>query len=584
MMVGKKLHLLLLVFFLFVLKAAAQDEWMNCWKYNFNTGASSKLFFTASSIKENNRLTTKYDIYSSRKKSKPVYSVKISYNLQAQVIFVYLTDGQSTRAADYLLNAECPLPIVVNNFSTTCDTAISLTGEYRILFTIPEDTSEIILNHFISIDSSSRFTLNDLRNSYLKKHLSNSRTYWQSYRTMGELRHLNILEEEGKIKMKKDSLMENLKKKKNELQSSKTKAGGILQNQFAQKTDSIFFYYLGENDSFFSTVKGKYTVCSKSDGKVEIIQRKFNFPDVPKEKDQWFDDLYKSSNFNKWFKDKIEKIDSNIVHRTHFENESVSLNIDSLFKQLETQHRQRIEKLNLSPDSFILLLFSVHKELKSYAQQIPLPTLYEYEFVYSPKTYKEKWVLSKKKFINSKSKKEIASENLKFIKEKYAKNQNGRYKTRFIASKLNSRQFGPKVVGTRREYKFMSHIGLNIGKPIDQKIDVKFETVDIITNSGELFYIRHYWGIFAGYAQLKVYKFGRSGKQLTRENFLKAGVYFSPINYVYLKAGLEGINPKYTGVMAGVMGVFPFVQIGIERNFAFNLTNIVVGANFPLNQ
>jgi len=169
--------------------------------------------------------------------------------------------------------------------------------------------------------------------------------------------------------------------------------------------------------------------------------------------------------------------------------------------------------------------------------------------------------------------------NIAFFNKKIPDAKNGKYKVRLNTAVLNDSTIGPDLDYVQRKYKYMSHVGFNVGTFITNgKLEAGNDTYDGKLSFWNVFLIYHHYGLFGGKS---------FANNTILDDYYEYGIYLAPGNYFYFKLGLA----KYNGMnfsnkiqpIIGASFIFPVFQFEGGYNFSLKYPYIMIGFNIPYN-
>jgi hypothetical protein len=425
-----------------------------------------------------------------------------------------------------------------------------------------------------TFDSLYHFPLDKFRKSYLASHLEHSALYWQwrdqqvqdSIRKTQETHRmlLAIKMEKGRFTKQVDSLMNDIYAKQSAAAVDVLRADTNALTSFRKRMDKILTDNLFETHPFNTKTSGTYAVVVKDNNVIDIVEKP-----TKKTTDPIFLAYYQSPLYE------VESQISNIK----LDRRKVGINVDSAYRSLLYQQKSRISRAKL--DSAFLKTFtdSVYTALTPYRKQVDMPTSYDYKFSYSSSSAWQRWGKRGEKYKNLKTGENI--DNLKLINDFHARQKNtknGKYQVRVNKSQLNDSIFGPHIDSVYRKYKYLTHIGFNVGVIITgDEFSTEGKTIDKGLLYFDFFVIYHHFGAFGGFASKSVLD------ESDLDGYSEGGLYVAPGNYFFFKLGLASFNGKISGLLGGTL-VFPFVQFEGGYNFALKRAYVMAGVNIPINR
>lgn len=317
----------LLILFFYLLTANAQHEFYgSCYRLNFKTKITDTLSYVNQNSRTTSALFSRYAIINNKPNRDTIYKVELTYfhNYLKDSILIRLSDNQS-KVLLKKIKSEDSLPILIKDYQLY-DTTINLTERYSILLTIDEPES-IILNQFTTIDSAYHFHLIDLRNSYRKAHLKNSRIFWQ--RITDSLRKVQrITDIADEMRFYKDSKATNMYASGELIEKIKKKIDSVFVTALRKKIDSVFLSTplttsKGNLEKMFNqNYNATYTLYFSNDGhlssytKISSSGSDHFLPNIKNELNNFTFPVatqsysYDVSEFEKFFKNKIELTNS----------------------------------------------------------------------------------------------------------------------------------------------------------------------------------------------------------------------------------------------------------------------------------
>ena len=579
----KRTILYLLIHFCFFTVISYSQELSQGFRINSKSNTKESVFYSNSNSSNQEYFYNQYLVYSTKTGKDTLVVIDLNINRKSGTIDIRQTTKHpydlssktiSFRPLSRQFDTSNSKPIYcIKNYRCN-DTTLTLSEvNLTILFSVADTNLGLIFLHqFSDPGGFNYYSLDKFRSSYLKPHITHARAYWAWFQKDSIERAKNAMikkseieKERTKIKESKDSLIRFLIYRQKELPFKEMSAEPGPQELFEKRMDVILANNLFETYPIRLEIKGNYKICARSGKVIEILEE-------PSKKNN--DNL-----FFIYFSRQLKVIDSAIVHMP-LSPGKVNPNIDSAYAKLYSQHKARCEKVGLNPDIFKSLLSdSIKNEIRTYGGEIEVPTIYSYLFYYNSETTWQKWVKRGTTYKNLDNDSIIDNKRiLNGFNSESPKAKNGKYRVRLNTSKMNDSIFGPNVDSVKRKYKFITHIGFNIGTFISSTNFAPGDnTYDLKLLYYNLFVIRHHIGLFGGYSP-KIFLYDS-----TQSSYFEGGLYLAPGNYFYFKFGLAATQ-KNVSALAGISFIFPVFQFEGGYNFAVNQPYFMLGFNIPFNK
>ena len=600
----KLIYMFIFVTLIHSFKTMAQDKLFDGTQKDLTTNSIEPISYSSTTNSSQGIFGNRFSIFQKSNSAKPdtIYVVDINFNKAKDSISIFrldkITNQSQSRSIKFkvssnLIRRSDVKPIYcIKNYRLN-DTLLTVTNDNKadILFTIADTINPLIFLHqVVSIDGTKRFDLDKFRKTYLTAHLSHAKDYWKWFKKDSlakaqkgidlimikkrQERRLilqsKIEKEKALIISDKDSIIDVLNKKIMTRKLSDTIANTILQQAFSRKMDNVFTEYFNKRNNANTIVTGNYKIYVNTDKSKRIVKNQV--PELAPYYNVQFDAI------------------NNFIEHLPLTNEEVSICSENPMNRITRNHITRFDRninevldLKLSIDSiFNPILNSIDLELKKIcSEKTKITTIYNYSYKIESKTEWQKWIVRSNKITDSHDSIITKEDNILDFYNKNIKRKRGKYDVRLITTKFNDRIFGPALDSVQFKYKFITHVGFNVGTfiPVDKSFDVNNVSVQF----WNLFLIHHHFGIFAGSTnspeKLPVSKF---------EKYNEGGIYLAPGRCFYFKLGLSQ-GKDTTGdttykAIAGASLIFPIFQIEGGYNFAFESPFVMAGINIPFNR